>query len=188
MKIKFFDKMHKKINTDIVVPIVGGILAATLMAVPMFLIMDEMDREKEILETPYIIENNGSYKLKDIYVLYKEDEIILCRRTQEIKSAKRRINISVYRLMGIPISSYSYEYIYKFYDIRTNEMVAVWDTETSEKKEMNGYEFINLGIPLKEDAIEEDAKVNQEYIDDYIKNKRFLEYIDDYIENEKLKR
>lgn len=196
MKIKYFDKLHKKIKddpyfsfSDEIAKGVAILLTVSLMTggIASVLITSHNSHiEDKISNTEYIIENENRYAVQDIFILYKNNEIRLCRREQELKSTESGINVAQSIALGFPISSTKENYIYKFYDIKTNEMIGFTDYEQTsieqieEKnkndamKNMNGYEFVNLGKKLRKDAFKEHDKVNQEYIDDYIENKRFL--------------
>ena len=165
MKIKYLDKNHKKVIAEYVKPLAAIMVGTSILATPVIAVLLDHYNKSEIWNTPYLIENNESYKLGDIYVLYKEDEIRLCRCEQEIKNIREGVILP----LGVPVPSNSYDCIYKFYDIKTNEMVESIGDSSSK-----GYEIINLGKELGEVTSFTSDKVNQEYIDNYIENKRFL--------------
>ena len=170
MKIKYLDKFHKKLKKDgklenkIVLGTGVGIISAALFAFSVYggTKIYNNDVHNKIMETYYKI-GEDKVQLKDIYLLYKGKEIRKCRREKENKTN-----------------------IYKFYDIKTNEFLAMTDSSLNssheikdeEKEEvlkyMNGYKYINLGQVLFEDSFKEYFRINQFYIDEYIENKRFL--------------
>lgn len=194
MKIKYIDKLHKKLkeDTDLQVKVASGAVIGFMVTLYISGIIlankahESAIIESEILKTPYVIENNESYKLKDIYILYKDDDIRICRREDVLKSVSSGYDLAKSITIGTLISDSSYDYLYKFYDLKTNELVAATDFPQNSSDEiheefieehmrfMNGYKFLNLGEVMKFDAYEDHEKIDQEYIDEYIENKRFL--------------
>ena len=175
MKIKYIDKFHKKIKEDssfknkLIFGIGMSVLSATIFTISFQggKMLYKNDINNKIIETTYKVEDK-SYALKDIYILYKDKEIIKCRREEVVEENTLS------------------KKIYKFYDIKTNEMIAfteynqISNNYISEKnkendtKNMNGYKYINLGEVMKSNAYNDHYKINQNYINDYIENKRFL--------------
>ena len=136
--------------------------------------------------------------MKDIFILYKSDEIRKCRREEVLLSEQFKLNPALFVLLG-PAGSATYDrdYIYNFYDIETNELIA-WTTFSNlmcedinsfdlEAKEsigykdgqvpevsMNGYKFINLGEVISQYGINDYKSIDQEYVNDFIDDNRFL--------------
>lgn len=168
MKIKYIDKTHIKSNNKnnikkILLYTTGiPILSVSIFTISYYAGINIYNNgvSTKIIETTYKI-GDENFKIKDIYLLYKDNEIRICRRENNYND-------------------------YKFYDINTNDLIGIINyslkssSEIKEKdkenimKYMNGYEYVNLGEKIKEDGFKEHYRINQYYIDDYIENKKFL--------------
>lgn len=202
MKIKYIDKFHKKIKDDYGFQdkVFATGLAAVLisLSIPVFIYgqkhAEEAHIKDEIKNIPYVAEASDMYTISDIFILYNNDEIRKCRRQETLVSDE--FNPALFITYG-PAFANNSSYIYSFYDIETNELVGCTtysnlmcdeinglDISTGEQigykegqtpeESMNGYKFINLGEIISHDGFEDYKSIDQEYIDDFIEEKKFL--------------
>lgn len=181
MKIKYFDKEHKKTNNNtklkqnLITFSVMGFTSALMisMVVSVSLITHKSELRHEINQTPYIVESNVTYPVKDIWLLYNDQEVIKCRRETMVGNSYPP---------GFKLS----RGIYNFYNIETNELLGYTTVNAhnieglsksfleDEIKHLNGYKYVNLGTILGYKELDEYQNIDQEFIDNFIEEKRFL--------------
>jgi len=199
MKIKYFDKNHKKIDSDfiigkIVLPSIAFGFFAIMVTVSLYGNSNPIYNGKfdQTMEQTFYIVDESQYSLDEIYLLYNDKEIRKC--------IKKAIKVDEYNRLKIDYSNLAFknlsgyypvrpesitEYYYEFYDISTNEIIATtnFDAESSEshlteygeepEATMNGYKYIKLNNIIKEDF---QKNKNEDYLN-IINN----DFIDDLV-------
>jgi len=149
MKIKYFDKGHKKISQEAkenIISITAGLIISGIVFGSAFALAEnskQYPQRNDIYNVSYIHEDK-SYNLSDIYILYNNNEIRKCIRRAYVSSE------------GLLDPNYDYE----FYDLETREILGYTKYDSMESNAdnpehtLNGYKYINLGKLMYDDFYE----------------------------------